>query len=197
MFSDSSSGLVCARRVGEVSGRCRPNTLYNTPHNSSGMGGVRRGAPGPPSSHHCTHLYLVTWAGQLWTGIKHKLPMRTTITSQDWGSPPGSRQHLALRILYKIRAKIWESWDFHFLLDRSEVTPEMKHIMQRWPNIKILSSKLRGDDILGLVTSEVGLIMQITTKNMAADKIQPNAVENLADDYSENYYDSGVRCELR
>ena len=41
------------------------------------------------------------------------------------------------------------------------------------------------------------MIMQITTKNMAADKIQPNAVENLADDYLENYYDSGVRCELR
>ena len=83
------------------------------------------------------------------------------------------------------------------MLDPSEVTPEMKHIMQRWPNIKILSSKPRGDDILGLVTSEVGLIMQITTKNMAADKIQPNAVENLADDYSENYYDGRVRCELR
>ena len=61
----------------------------------------------------------------------------------------------------------------------------------------LIVSKLRGDDILGLVTSEVGLIMQITTKNMAADKIQPNAVENLADDYLENYYDSGVRCELR
>ena len=51
---------------------------------------------------------------------------------------------------------MWESWDFHFLLDRSEVTPEMKRIMQRWPNIKILSSKLGGDDVLGLVTSEVG-----------------------------------------
>ena len=83
------------------------------------------------------------------------------------------------------------------MLDPSEVTPEMKHIMQRWPNIKILSSKPRGDDILGLVTSEVGLIMQITTKNMGDDKIQPNAVENLADDYSENYYDGRVRCELR
>ena len=92
---------------------------------------------------------------------------------------------------------MWESWDFHFLLDRSEVTPEMKRIMQRWPNIKILSSKLGGDDVLGLVTSEVGLIMQITAKNMAADKIQPNAVENLGDDYSENYYDSGVLRELR
>ena len=61
----------------------------------------------------------------------------------------------------------------------------------------LIVSKLRGDDILGLVTSEVGLIMQITTKNMAADKIQPNAVENLADDYLENYYDGRVRCELR
>ena len=30
--------------------------------------------------------------------------------------------------------------------------------------------------------------MQITAKNMA-DKIQPNPVENLGDDYSENYYD--------
>ena len=61
----------------------------------------------------------------------------------------------------------------------------------------LIVSKLGGDDILGLVTSEVGLIMQITTKNMAADKIQPNVVENLADDYSENYYDGRVRCELR
>ena len=40
------------------------------------------------------------------------------------------------------------------------------------------------------------MIMQITAKNMPADKIQPNAVENLGDDYSENYYDSGVQSEL-